>query len=197
MKTVDARGLACPQPVINTRKALSETDQVTVIVDNATARENVQRMAESRGYDVSVQEQSDGIYLYVSPSGQPLLEAAPAVEATLPVTGPTVLLIASSTFGRGPEELGNILMRGLLHTLNEVEPRPDKLIFVNTGVQLVVAGSPVLEDLQMLAQQGVEILACGTCLGYFDLKEKVAIGTVSNMYDIAAALLGAGKVIAV
>jgi selenium metabolism protein YedF len=170
---------------------------VTVIVDNATARENVRRMAQSKGFSVTVQEQTDGIYLRVSRTGEPLVEAALSAGEVAPAAGPTVLLIASSTFGRGPEELGEILIRGLLHTLNEVEPLPDTLIFINSGVHLVTEGSPVVEDLQMLVEKGSEILACGTCLGYFDLKERIAVGTVSNMYDIAEALLKAGKIIAV
>ena len=97
--------------------------------------------------------------------------------------------------GRGADELGRILMRAWMHTLTEVSPSPDVLIFINAGVRLVVEGSPVLEDLQTLAGRGVRILACGTCLGYFELKDKVAVGTVSNMYTIAETLLGAGKVI--
>jgi len=198
VKIIDARGLACPGPVINTKKALAEADQVTVIVDNQTASENVQRMIQSKGCAVTVQKKEDGIYLYASRSGAPQIEAS-AVKAMAdgPATGPTVLLIASDTFGRGPQELGHILIRGLLHTLNEVEPRPDSLIFVNSGVKLVVEGSPVIEDLQTLDQAGIKILACGTCLGYFELKDQVRIGTVSNMYDIAEALMGAGKVVAV
>jgi intracellular sulfur oxidation DsrE/DsrF family protein len=69
------------------------------------------------------------------------------------------------------------------------------IVFFNAGVKLVAADSPVLEDLQALAGRGVQILACGTCLGYFELKEKVAVGEVSNMYTIAETMLGAGKVV--
>jgi len=70
------------------------------------------------------------------------------------------------------------------------------MIFINAGVKLTVDGSPVLEDLQALEPRGVNILACGTCLGHFELKEKVAIGEISNMYTIVETLLGAGKVVA-
>jgi selenium metabolism protein YedF len=97
--------------------------------------------------------------------------------------------------GRGDDELGRILARGFFHALGEVTPRPDTIIFFNSGVKLVVQGSPVLEDLQALCGQGIEILACGTCLGHFDLKDKLVVGEVSNMYSIAEALLSAGKVV--
>jgi len=197
LKTVDARGLACPQPVINTKNALAEAEQVVVIVDNETARENVKRMAQSKGFDVSLDEQNDGIYLYISHGDERPVKVASVVSDATPIAGPTVLLIASNTFGQGPEELGDILIRGFLHTLGEVESRPDIVILLNSGAQLAIEGSPVVEDLQMLARQGCEILVCGTCLGYFDLKDKVAVGTVSNMYDIAEALLGAGRVVPV
>jgi selenium metabolism protein YedF len=88
-------------------------------------------------------------------------------------------------------------MRSFLHTLGEVSPCPEVLVLINTGVRLVVEGSPVLEDLRALAERGVEILACGTCLEYFQAKERVAVGTVSNMYTIAETLLGAARVVAV
>lgn len=100
--------------------------------------------------------------------------------------------------GRGEAtELGQVLIRSFFHTLLEIERRPDVIVFYNTGVRLVVEGSPILEDLRALSEQGVQILACGTCLGYFDLKDRVAVGTVSNMYTIAETLLGAGRVVMV
>jgi selenium metabolism protein YedF len=86
-------------------------------------------------------------------------------------------------------------MRSFLHTLLELEPKPDLIICANAGVKLVAQGSPVLEELRSLAERGVEILACGTCLDYFGLKDKVAVGTVSNMYTIAERLLAADIVV--
>lgn len=193
-KIVDARGLPCPQPVLLTRDALRESDAVTTIVDSDTARHNVTRMAEKAGYTVQVEEREDGVYLHIR-RGEAMPEAAPAPPPQ-PVGGPLVLVIPSEFMGRGEhDELGQILMRGFLHTLNEVSPLPDVIVFFNSGVKLVVEGSPVLDDLRTLTDQEVQILACGTCLGYYGLKEKVAIGEVSNMYTIAETLLQAGKVV--
>jgi selenium metabolism protein YedF len=107
----------------------------------------------------------------------------------------TVVLFASDVLGRGEAELGNVLIRGFLHTLNEVEPLPATLIFINSGVRLVAEDSEVMEDLRALCDKGVEVLACGTCLNYYGLKDKVAVGQVSNMYSIAESLLRADKVI--
>ena len=195
--TVDARGLACPQPVILTRKALLAGDEVTAIVDNDTAQQNVTRMAERAGHRVKAEARADGIYLHISGGAQPAAEAAPQAAAQpAPTPGPLVVLVASEFVGRGEHaELGQILMRGFFHTLGEVKPTPDVVIFLNSGVKLVAEGSPVLEDLRALADCGVQLLACGTCLGYYQLKDKVAVGEVSNMYTIAETLLGAGKVV--
>jgi selenium metabolism protein YedF len=143
---------------------------------------------------VQTEEREDGIYLYITQEGDPLEETA-LQPADAPAGGPLVVTIPSEFMGRGDAELGHILIRSFFHTLGEVAPLPDTIIFFNSGVKLVVEGSPVLEDLQDLCGRAVEILACGTCLGYYELKEKVAVGEVSNMYTIAEKLLGAGKVI--
>jgi selenium metabolism protein YedF len=198
-KIVDARGLACPQPVILTKKALTDAGEeaLTTIVDDQTAEVNVSRMAKKAGWQVAIETKDDGTYLHLAREGAALPETLPVDKAeALPATGPLVVFISSDRLGRGADELGDILMRAFLHTLNQVAPLPDVLVLINTGVKLVAEGSPVLEDLQTLAEQGVEVLACGTCLNYLELTEKVAIGTVSNMYDIAETLLGAGKVVA-
>lgn len=196
-KIVDARGLACPQPVIMTKKAMAEADALTTIVDDKTAEANVSRMARKEGWQVVAEASDDGTYLHLSRQDGAEAVSLPVGKAeSLPAAGPLVVYISADRMGQGEDELGEVLIRAFLHTLNEVAPLPDTLVFVNTGVRLVVEGSPVLEDLEALSQQGVEILACGTCLNYLELMDQVAIGTVSNMYDIAETLLGAGKVVA-
>ena len=200
-KLVDARGLSCPQPVLETRKALREGSTLTVIVDNDTAQKNVTRMAVKSGHTVQAELKDDGIYLHIS--GQ--VPTLPGTESqalmvgrtvAYPTEGPLVLFVASEHMGQGEHaELGTILIRAFFHTLGEVEPLPDTIIFLNSGVKLVAEGSPVLEDLNALCGKEVEVLACGTCLEYYGLKDKLAVGEVSNMYTIAEMLLGAGKVV--
>ena len=152
--TVDARGLACPQPVIQTRKALQASDAITTIVDNETAQHNVTRMAEKAGYTVQAEEQDDGIYLHItgggsvsaegtvqaiSPSEQPVGRVIPMIRE------PRVLVVSSEYMGRGEHaELGTVLIRAFFHTLGEVDPVPDTIVFSNSGVKLVVEGSPVV-----------------------------------------------------
>jgi selenium metabolism protein YedF len=193
--TVDARGLACPQPVIETRNAMQQTDQVVTLVDSETSLTNVSRMAEKAGWQVKVVPQGDEYEIQLTKAGDVALpEPMPMGQASV-LNGPLVLVVSSEVMGRGEEELGSILIRAFFHTLGEVDPVPDTILFLNTGVRLACEGSPVLDDLCALEAEGVEMLVCGTCLGYFDLKEGLGVGQVSNMYDIAETMLGAGKVI--
>jgi selenium metabolism protein YedF len=193
-QTVDARGLACPQPVIQTRSALRESSDLTVIVDNDTAQKNVTRMAEKLGHTVQAEAKGDGIYLHIRGEGTAPIEMT--VGKAAPAEGPLVLVVPSEYMGRGEhEELGNILVRAFFHTLGEVEPLPQTIVFFNSGVKLAAEDSPVLEDLCALSAQGIEILACGTCLEYYGLKDKLAVGEISNMYTIAETMLGAGRVV--
>lgn len=194
-KTVDARGLACPQPVIRTRNAFKEADAILTIVDNETSQHNVTKMAEKQGYHVESQTKDDGIYLHITKgqSPQPANHNQP-MHAT-PIAGPLVLVVPDEFMGRGDPELGGILIRAFFHTLGEIEPLPQTIIFLNSGVKLVTEGSKTLEDLQALEAQGIEILACGTCLGHYGLKEALKVGDISNMYTIAETILNAGKVV--
>jgi selenium metabolism protein YedF len=189
----DARGLASPQPVINAAKALETHDSIIVIVDNATALENIRRMANSRGCMVSDEKKSDGIYIAVekkSLSGElPGKDQSPVTDCSMP--GPRVLVLSQDVMGKGDDDLGAILIKSFFHTLAETEPSPDTIIFFNSGVRLVAEGSEVLDDIKLLEQKGKKILACGTCLDFFNIKDKLKAGSVSNMYEIKELMLSA------
>lgn len=193
MQVVDARGLSCPQPVILTRKAMAASANVTTVVDSEASRDNVRRMAEKAGRNVTVEDKDGEFHLHIL-AQEVEQEAAPPATTTL-LSDPLVLVVSDLKMGRGNEELGKILVRGFFHTLGEIEPIPDTIIFFNVGVLLVVDDSPVLEDLKALEKKGVTILVCGTCLDYLELKDRLAVGQVSNMYDIAGAMLSAGKMV--
>ena len=194
-RTVDARGLECPRPVILTRNAMAEADEVITIVDSKTARDNVRRMAEKAGRRVTV-ESNDGAYmLHIVADGAAETASVQQQATNDPARVSLVLVVSDTKMGRGDHSLGEILMRSFFHTLGEVEPRPETIIFVNDGVWLAIDNSPVLEDLLALESQGVTILACGTCLGHFGITQRVAVGQVSNMYNIAETMLGADKVV--
>jgi selenium metabolism protein YedF len=192
---VDARHLACPQPVILTRKALAEASEVTTVVTSATSRDNVRRMAEKAGYRVAVEEREGEYHLLIQGGAAAEPGREPADEPAGAAGGPLVLVVPDKQMGRGDGELGEVLVRGFFHTLGEVAPRPEVIIFFNAGVWLVIDGSPVLEDLRALVEEGVEILACGTCLAHYGITDRLRVGVVSNMYDIAETMLGAGRVV--
>ena len=196
MATVDCRGMSCPQPVLETKKALDKSgpEGVLVLVDNPGSKENVRRFGESQGYQVDITEEKGVFRLRLQKAGAAKKEPMPEEKKA---TGETdlVVFIESDSIGRGSEELGKVLMRSFLHTLAEAEFKPAKLIMVNSGVKLACEGSEVLEDLHQLSRQGAEILSCGTCLDYFGLKPKLQVGRISNMYEILSSLAQAGKVL--
>jgi selenium metabolism protein YedF len=110
-------------------------------------------------------------------------------------TSADVLLIASDQLGVGDEALGQLLITTFINTLAEAKPRPSKMLFINCGVMLTTEGSRVLDTLQQLEKEGVQIFSCGTCLNHYQLKEKLKVGQVTNMYDTVNSLLTAGKVV--
>jgi len=110
-------------------------------------------------------------------------------------SGPFVVVISENKMGRGNDELGAVLIKAFLHTVASQAQKPDVMIFYNTGVKLTVQGSDVLEDLKHLESEGVQILVCGTCLNYFEIKDKLSVGIVSNMYDIVETMSSAGRLL--
>ncbi len=192
-RIVQARGLPCPQPVLLTKKAMQEADDILTIVDGPDQAENVARMARQAGWQVEVNGKEEAVYVRII---RPQRLSQEQKEEPRAAAGPLVLVVPGGTMGRGEStELGEILIRSFFHTLLEIERRPDVIVLYNSGVRLVVEGSPILEDLRTLSEQGVQILVCGTCLGHFDLKDRVAVGTISNMYTISETLLRAGRVV--
>ncbi|MDD4802957.1 MAG: sulfurtransferase-like selenium metabolism protein YedF [Syntrophomonas sp.] len=189
-RTVDARGLSCPQPVILTKRVMDEKtgDEIITLVDNPTSLENVCKLAKSQGYRFTVEELGAVQHIHM------LKESAGLnVEPALPQN--IAILVKSQFFGEGSDELGAVLMKSFLYTLTESVSRISHLIFMNSGVYLCSEGSPVLDYLREFERQGVQILSCGTCLDYFSLKEKLQVGEVTNMYNATEILLNAGKTI--
>lgn len=208
VKAIDVRNEACPGPVIAAKKALEAGgfDMLEVLVGNETARENVERFAayaghravgsERRGdaYAVRIKPKSaggDAAAAAVAPGAAATPGAAPAPRAPggNEGAGPDTILIASDALGTGNDELGALLLRGFCTALKEAPTLPTRIILMNGGVRLAVEGTQPLESLRLLEGRGVEILACGTCLDFFGLKERLAVGRVSNMFEIASFLL--------
>ncbi|OFW55403.1 MAG: hypothetical protein A2W01_06680 [Candidatus Solincola sediminis] len=182
-KVVDARGLVCPQPVVRTREALGSADEIEVLVDNKTARENVSRFASNKGCAVRVEKESGFYRLIITGRAETGEQTREPGEETR-----NVIILSSELMGPD-EELGRVLMRTFLNTMCESESFPWRLVLFNRGVLLALEGEDTAEALANLACLGVDVLVCGTCLDYFKVKECLAAGRVSNMYEIVETML--------
>lgn len=192
------RGKACPMPVVEARKALEAGDAsaVTVLVDNQVAVQNLEKMARGKGYAFHATQREPGLYavtLEADGAEKAVLQDAPSEQAT-GKGGPTIL-IGSDCLGAGNDELGKILLKGYLFTLGELQALPEALLFLNGGVKLACEGSGALADLQALAAKGVSIRVCGTCLNYYQLTDRLAVGEVTDMMDISQRLATAAHLI--
>jgi selenium metabolism protein YedF len=201
---VDARGLACPHPVILAKKAIEENEEVTVLVDNPIAVENIRRLAEKTACGFSVADKRGGTLeialtrkeVTIMPvDSKAVEEELSCVSTPGKGSGPFVVVLSDNCMGRGDDVLGDVLIRSFVHTLLQLNPPPNAIICYNAGVKLAAKDSDVLDDLQQLAQAGVDILVCGTCVNYFALGGQIAAGRVSNMYDIAETMAGASRLL--
>ena len=202
IRTIDARGLACPQPVVLAKKAMETDAALCVLVDNDMAVENIRRLAAKTGCRFRAEPRGGGVQAVTlertgsapdaekQPAGEVL--CAPQVGSS---TDPLVVVLSDNRMGRGDDTLGELLARSFVHTLLQLDPLPTTILCYNAGVKLVLRGAPTLEDLQALEERGVDILVCGTCLNFFGLTDQVAAGHVSNMYDIAETLARAGRLV--
>ncbi|RGX10695.1 sulfurtransferase-like selenium metabolism protein YedF [Paraclostridium sordellii] len=190
---LDARGLACPKPVINTKKQLDNIDQgaVVVTVDNEIAKENIFKLAKSMNYDASVlKSEKDLICIEIIKGENVIIE-----EKSQESLSDTCIFINSDKMGNGNDELGYVLMKGYIYTLTESKPYPKSILFVNSGIKLTTENEATIENLKILQDAGVEILSCGTCLDYYGLKDDLKVGTVTNMYTIVETMNNSSKTI--
>ena len=201
-KIVDAKGLACPLPVVEAKKAaesLNAGDTVSVHADNKIAVENLIKFAKSRNYKVESKTIGDKDYevtMEITENG-----SSKGTEFECEICDEDienknqVVVLSSETMGTGDDKLGKNLMKAFIFSLMQQDNLPDTILCYNGGVRLTTSGSESLEDLQALSEAGVRILSCGTCLDFYGLKEKLKIGSVTNMYEIVEIMQKAGSTI--
>lgn len=197
MKEIDARGLACPAPVLQTRAVLQDEspESIQVVVDNAASQQNVQRFLESQGYKTTL-EQKGADYRVVGARSEAATTERPAPAAQPETeTRKIMVLCATDRIGFGDDALGLKLMVNFVRTLKEMGRELWRLVLVNNGVKLAINGSELLPDLQEFEKNGLKILVCGTCLDHFKLLERKQAGETTNMLDIVTAMQLADKVI--
>jgi selenium metabolism protein YedF len=197
-KIVDARGMVCPKPLIMTKTALMELapgQSMTVLIDNETSKQNVERFLQDNGA-ASATTEKNGAYTLTVTKGESVLSHPDAeLYCEPPLKKSYVILFRNDKLGTGPDELCNILIKTFINTIKEVSPLPTALVFYTNGINLALEGSAVLAPLKELENRGVAILVCGTCLDYFNKKADLRVGKVSNMFTILETLSGAGHVI--
>jgi selenium metabolism protein YedF len=194
MPVIDCRGLACPQPVIAAKQALDQLKEgeLMVIVDNASSCNNVERFVRGQGCSVEIKESGQDFYIHVQKTSREDEKKKTQPDEKVKKV---VVYINSYLLGGGDEALGSFLMKAFLKTLLDLETKPSRLILLNSGVQLATEDSKVLETLKLLSEKGVEIVCCGTCIDYYELKGKIRVGVISNMYEIIQSMLEADRVI--
>lgn len=201
MIKINAKGKVCPIPLIEAKKALKEIEKdgtVAVVVDNETAKENLEKMAKELGHKFNSKTLKKDEYEVVIIKGSgnnETYETEDYEDKGIEKDANTIVVISSNKMGEGNDELGEVLMKGFIYALTELEKLPSSIIFYNGGAKLSTKGSPVLEDIKKLEKIGVEILTCGTCLNYYNLTEDLEVGKITNMYAIAEKMQKAGKII--
>ena len=198
MNIIDCKGLACPMPVIKTKKYfdLEDSKEALVIVDNEVAKNNVLRLAKGINLNSSFVEE-DGLYKIQLSRGE--FNGVQAIDTNESVveyksSAPTIL-VASNLLGNGDDRLGETLMKIYINTLAESEVLPENLMFINGGVKLTCTGSDVLDSLNSMQEKGVNIISCGACLDFYNLKEELKVGEIGNMYQIIDLMNKSGNTI--
>ena len=201
MITVNAIGDACPIPVVKTRKAMETikgSEVVETLVDNEIAVENLKKMAGQMGYQVKDQKLEEGKYsvqIMVTEAEKTENIQADICDCRPTAASDKVVVIRSNVMGEGDPELGKVLIKGFIYALSQQKELPKTILFYNGGACLTCEGSASLDDLKDLEHRGVKILTCGTCLNFYGLSEKLKVGEVTNMYEIAATMSKASLIV--
>lgn len=197
-KIVDCRGLTCPHPVVETKKAIDgfTGDEIDVIVDNETACTNVTNFAAGLGWTAGKLKR-EGNLARISLKRGSAASGGGAAVISCGAAGPSdyLVYISSDKMGHGDDELGKILMRGFIKSLPDTQRLPKLIIMLNSGVKLAAEGSVVLDDLREYEKRGIEIRCCGTCVDFYGLKEKLRVGKLTNMFEIISTLQSFDKVV--
>lgn len=198
---IDCKGMACPLPVVNAKKAaerLNSGDVLTVLVDNEIAVQNLTRFAEHKGFAVSAEKKADKEYAVIMTISGAVAEKNKEEEIACVMDSRRkgmLVVLSGNVMGTGDPKLGTSLMKAFVFALTKQDQLPDTILCYNTGASLTCEGADTLEDLKLLESEGVTILTCGTCLDFYGLKEKLAVGGVTNMYDIVERMESAAQII--
>ena len=187
----------CPYPVVETRKQILTNPgaALVVLVGDRAGRDNVSRLATKMGYQTVAMKAGNKFQLTLTPGDKEGETTLSKTISSIPVTGKTVIYCGSDRMGDGDDQFGRVLMINFLTTLLEMDPLPDIILFVNSGIDLTTQGSAVLEALRTLESRGADIASCGLCLDFYQKKDQLKVGRVTNMYEMVEVQCLAGRVI--
>lgn len=199
---LDCRGMECPAPVLQVRNAVEKEAPaaIAVLVDNEAARQNVIRFLEHQNYQVISEVQGSEFRVVGTREGgakAPVALSATVVKERGTGEKKIMVLITSTHMGHGDDGLGDMLMFNFIKTLKEMGGDLWRVVFVNCGVSFTAEGSEAVPILQELSGEGVQISACGACLAYFHILDKIQVGEVTNMLEIVTGMKEADSVITI
>lgn len=196
-EVLDVRGLPCPKPVLEVKKAIESSgkNEFEVITNSMESKENILRFLTSQNINVLVTNQAGDYVLSFRVEGPANLKEVDEASYVCNVSERKGMIISKIKLGDGDDTLGKILIRSFIQTLMDVEPLPSKIFFVNSGIFLTLEDSPVLEELKKITEKGVKIYSCGTCLDFYKVKDKLAVGEVGNMFLLLEILSKGGIIL--
>jgi selenium metabolism protein YedF len=202
MITLNMLGKPCPIPVVEAKKALLQGQDVMVLVDNAIAVQNLEKMATGLGHGFSYEQKSETEYtvaiMVKPPDGQQVSCQVMAPTAAPSEAGSAqIFLITGDQIGISAEEPGKKLMQNFLYSLAQLPKAPEIILLINAGVKLAAQGSEVLDNLETIAEHGADIRSCGQCLNYYGLTEKLAVGKITNMMEIVEFLISSRRTVTI
>ena len=202
MKVLDVIGLQCPIPLIETKKALKDiepTESLKVITDNITSVKNIMHFLTDNSIPAVKKQVGDYYEIIINNPELDLEDVDEKAYCTpaLPVDNSYVMVFSTDSIGQGSHELGFALIGALFATLKNTDNLPSKIMFLNSGINLVLKDSNFLNDLKALEKKNVEFITCGTCLDYYEKMDQLGIGRVTNMLEIIESMQEAQKVITI
>ena len=188
MQKINAMGKLCPEPVIMTKAEIEKgANELEILVDNDIAVSNVTRLLNNKGYEVKLTRSESNNERKLTAKKV----ASGEVESTSKRDELLAILVAHDVLGGNDKELGEVLMKAFLGCISKLSRRPAVMAFMNEGVKLVLPESSACEYIKDLEKAGTKILVCGTCTTHFNISEKIAVGTISNMFEIMEMITGA------
>ncbi len=191
MRELDLRNKSCPIPLVETRNFINNNRNVDfkIILDNEVSFLKIKKYLENNKINYSA-NQSQDIYIF-----EVIFDGNERLSNEKFQINNFSVLVMSNLFGHGDEEISKTLMKSYFYSLSESITLPSNVIFINSGVKLLIEESGILKSLESLKNLGTSILACGVCVDYYGLNDRVKFCEITNIYSITEILNNSESVI--